>query len=267
MQHLQGNSYLYCNTCDKDLGFIRRNVNVGQFLYCDECVRAQKFHSDKSFLQNWDEDIFLEPFADFTLEGSDGGILRAHKAVLAGKSKVFKAMLKAGMSESVSGKAKMSDMTAEELVPLINFLYTGIVNQKSLECHGVALYRASHKYDLPLLTAICERFLQFNVSRDVRGVFELAVYHGVEKLQLAVLPFIFIETFVKSNSPPLVLKTLREASKFKCFTDYQRKNFNAVSSVMERTLFRMADYLDDLQNGGEDQKEMELIYWVVIMVP
>ncbi|XP_057861306.2 BTB/POZ domain-containing protein At4g08455 isoform X4 [Cryptomeria japonica] len=144
MQHIKANSHLLCNSCDRELGFIRRNINVAQFLYCDECVKAQKFHPDHEFLQTWDKDVFLQPFADLSLEGSDGGILRAHKAVMAGKSKVFKTMLRAGMPESVCGKAKISDMTVEELRPLINFLYTGRVNQRSLECHSVALYRASH---------------------------------------------------------------------------------------------------------------------------
>ncbi|GLJ20562.1 hypothetical protein SUGI_0374130 [Cryptomeria japonica] len=240
MQNLQANSHLLCNSCDKELGFIRHNVNVAQFVYCDECVEAQKFKPDHAFLQTWDKDIFFDPFVDFLLEGSDGRLLRAHKAVLAGKCKVFKAMLRTGMSEFISGKAKITDMTAEELRPLINFLYTGRVNQRSLQCHGVALYRASQKYDLPLLTAICERFLQVNVFRDVHGVFELAVNHEVDKLQEAVLPFIFSEAFIASDSPLSVLKTVRAASKFECFTDYRKKNFKAVSFIMELTLYRMA---------------------------
>ncbi|XP_057861297.2 uncharacterized protein LOC131069764 [Cryptomeria japonica] len=221
-------------------------------------IGAQKFHPDHAFLQTWDKDIFLESFTDFSLEGSDGGILRAHKAILAGKSKVFKTMLRAGMSESASGKVKISDMTAGELRPFVNFLYTGRVNQRNLECHGVALYRASHKYDLPLLTAICERFLQFNVFRDVRGVFELAVNYGVEKFQEAVLPFIFSEGFVESNPPPLVLKTVRAASKFECFTDYRKKNLKVVPFLMELAYYRIADYLDDPHKGVEEQNKMLL---------
>ncbi|XP_057861300.2 ubiquitin C-terminal hydrolase 13 isoform X2 [Cryptomeria japonica] len=256
MQHIKANSHLLCNSCDRDLGFVRRNINVAQYLYCDECVIAQKFHPDNAFLQTWDKDVFLEPFTDFSLEGSDGGILRAHKAVLAGKSKVFKSMLRAGMSESVSGKAKISDMTAEELRPLINFLYTGRVNQGSLECHGVALYRSSVKYDLPLLTTICERFLESNVYRDIRGVFELAVDHEVEKFQEAVLPFIFNEAFVESNPPALVLKTVRTASKFESFAKYRKKNFKAVSFLMELALCRMADHLDDPHKGVEELNEV-----------
>ncbi|XP_057861304.2 BTB/POZ domain-containing protein At1g01640 isoform X2 [Cryptomeria japonica] len=256
MQHIKANSHLLCNSCDRELGFIRRNINVAQFLYCDECVKAQKFHPDHEFLQTWDKDVFLQPFADLSLEGSDGGILRAHKAVMAGKSKVFKTMLRAGMPESVCGKAKISDMTVEELRPLINFLYTGRVNQRSLECHSVALYRASHKYDLPLLTAICERFLESNVFRDIRGVFELAVDHDVEKFQEAVLPFIFSEGFVESNPPALVLKTVRTASKFDCFAEYRKKNFKEVSFLMELAIYRIADHLDGPHKGAEELNEV-----------
>ncbi|GLJ20572.1 hypothetical protein SUGI_0374410 [Cryptomeria japonica] len=174
-------------------------------------IGAQKFHPDHAFLQTWDKDIFLESFTDFSLEGSDGGILRAHKAILAGKSKVFKTMLRAGMSESASGKVKISDMTAGELRPFVNFLYTGRVNQRNLECHGVALYRASHN-----------------------------------------------EGFVESNPPPLVLKTVRAASKFECFTDYRKKNLKVVPFLMELAYYRIADYLDDPHKGVEEQNKMLL---------
>ncbi|KAH9292647.1 hypothetical protein KI387_042167, partial [Taxus chinensis] len=79
---IQENFHLLCNSCRKELGFIRCNVNVAHFLYCDECVKAQKFQCDHAFLQTWDKDIFDEPLTDFSLEGSDGGIVRAHKAIL-----------------------------------------------------------------------------------------------------------------------------------------------------------------------------------------
>ena len=58
------------------------NVNVARFLYSDKSDSAENLHPYRDFLQNWDKDIFREPFVDFTLEGSDGGIVRAHKAVL-----------------------------------------------------------------------------------------------------------------------------------------------------------------------------------------
>ncbi|KAH9319121.1 hypothetical protein KI387_020890, partial [Taxus chinensis] len=243
MQRVPANSHLFCSSCDEDLGFIRRNVNVAQFVYCDECVKAQKFEPNHAFLQTWDRDIFDERFADFSLEGSDGGILRSHKVVLAGKSKVFKAMLQAGFSESMNDKVKITDMTAAELRPFLNFLYTGGVNKKSLERHGVALYKASHKYDVPHLTAICVRFLEPNVFRDVRGVFELAVNYGVKKFQKPVLPYIFSEGFVESNPPLLVLKTMREAYNFECFAVYRKEKFREVSFLMELCLLRLADHL------------------------
>ncbi|KAH9319122.1 hypothetical protein KI387_020891, partial [Taxus chinensis] len=239
MQRIQVNSHLLCNSFRKELGFIRCNVNVTHFLYCDECVKAQKFQFDHAFLQTWDEDIFDEPLTDFSLEGSDGGIVRAHKAVLAGKLKVFKIMLKAGLSESMNSKVKISDMTAAELCPFLNFLYTGNVTQRNLECYAVALYKASHKYDVPLLMAIYEHFLDTTVFRDVRGVFELAVNYGLDKFKEVVLPYIFGQGFVESNPPPLVLKTMREACNFDCFADYRKKKFREVSFLMDLSLHRM----------------------------
>ncbi|KAH9320244.1 hypothetical protein KI387_022013, partial [Taxus chinensis] len=245
MYRIKANCRILCDSCNKDLGIIRHNVNVANFLYCDECVKARKVHPENAFLQSWDEDIFREPFCDFSVEGSDGGFLRVHKAVLAGKSKVFKAMLRSGMSESTNAKAKITDMTTAELRPLLNFLYTGTVNQRSLECHGVALYKASHKYDLPLLRTICDRFLESNVIRDIRGVFELAVnYDELENLQEAVLPYIFSQGFVKSNPASLVVKSFREASMFECYREYRKNNLNQVSYLMELSLYRVADHLN-----------------------
>lgn len=240
MQGISANSHLSCNSCNRVLGFITAKAVLAGFIYCNECQSQGKLHSLHAFRRYWDPDIFCPPLTDFSLEGSDGGIVRAHKAVLAGKCKVFKAMLTAGMVECSQDRVKITDMTAQELQALVDFLYKGMVSQRSLEKHSVALYKASHKYDLPSLTKLSERFLQSNVSRDIPGAIKVAITHDSKTLQKAVLPYIFNEGFVQSNSPSFVVKTFREAFMFDGYEEYREDHGNEIPWLMEKAIQRIA---------------------------
>lgn len=253
MQGISANSHVSCNSCNRVLGFITTKAVLAGFIYCNECQSQGKLHSLHAFRRSWDPDIFCPPFPDFYLEGSDGGIVRAHKAVLAGKCKVFKAMLTAGMAECSLDKVKILDMTAQELQALVDFLYKGMVSQRSLEKHSVALYKASHKYDLPSLTKLSERFLQSNVFRDIPGAIEVAIIHDSKTLQKAVLPYIFNEGFVQSNSPSFVVKTLREAFMFDDYEEYREDHGNEIPWLMEKAIQRIACQivLEDMEGARQ----------------
>jgi THO complex subunit 4 len=253
MQGISANSHVSCNSCNRVLGFITTKAALAGFIYCHECQSQGKLHPLDAFRRYWDPEIFLPPFPDFSLEGSDGGMVRAHKAVLAGKCKVFKAMLTAGMAECSLDRVKILDMTAQELQALVDFIYKGMVSQRSLEKHAVALYKASHKYDLPSLTKLSERFLQSNVFRDIPGVIEVAVTHESKTLQKAVLPYIFDEGFVQSNSPSFVVKTLREAFMFDGYEEYRQEHDKEIPWLMEKAIQRIACQiiLEDLEGARQ----------------
>lgn len=253
MQGISANSHVSCNSCNRVLGFFTTKAVLAGFIYCNECQSQGKLHSLHAFRRYWDPDIFCPPFPDFYLEGSDGGIVKAHKAVLAGKCKVFKAMLTAGMAECSLDKVKILDMTAQELQALVDFLYKGMVSQRSLEKHSVALYKASHKYDLPSLTKLSEQFLQSNVSRDIPGAIEVAITHDSKTLQKAVLPYIFNEGFVQSNSPSFVVKTLREAFMFDGYEEYREDHGNEIPWLMEKAIQRIACQLvlEDMEGARQ----------------
>jgi len=117
----------------------------------------------------------------------------------------------------------------------------------------VALYKASHKYDLPSLTKLSERFLQSNVFRDIPGVIEVAVTHESKTLQKAVLPYIFDEGFVQSNSPSFVVKTLREAFMFDGYEEYRQEHDKEIPWLMEKAIQRIACQiiLEDLEGARQ----------------
>lgn len=251
MQGISANSHVSCNSCNRTLGFIREKTALAGFIYCHGCHSQGKIHPLDAFRRDWDPDIFHSPFPDFSLEGSDGGIVSAHKAVLAGKCKVFKAMLTAGMAECSLDRVKILDMTAQELQALVIFIYKGMVSQRSLEKHAVSLFKASHKYDLPSLTNVSERFLQSNVFRDILGAIEIAITYESETLQKAVLPYIFDEGFVQSNYPPFVLKTLGEAFMFDAYEEYRKGHEREIPCIMEKAIQRMACHIkvEDMEDS------------------
>lgn len=251
MQGISAHSHVSCNSCNRVLGFIREKTALAGFIYCHECQSQGKLHPLDAFRRYWDPDIFVPPFPDFSLEGSDGGIVSAHKAVLAGKCKVFKAMLTAGMAECSLDKVKILDMTAQELQALVDFIYKGMVSQRSLEKYAVALFKASHKYDLPSLTKLSERFLQSNVFRDIPGAIEIAITYESKTLQKAVLPYIFDEGFVQSNSPSFVVKTFREAFMFDGYEEYREEHEKEIPCLMEKAIQRIACHimLEDMQGS------------------
>lgn len=253
MQGISANSHVSCNSCNRVLGFITTKAALAGFIYCQECQSQGKLHPLDAFRRHWDTDIFRPPFTDFSLEGSDGAIVRAHKAVLAGKCKVFKAMLMAGMAECSLDRVKIVDMTAQELQALVDFIYKGMVSQKSLERHAVALYKASHKYDLPSLTKLSERFLQSNVFRDIAGAIEIAITYESKILQKVVLPYIFEEGFVQSNSPSYVVKTFREAFMFDAYEEYREDHDKEIPWLMEKAIQRIACHiiLEDMEGAGK----------------
>eukprot|EP01018_Ginkgo_biloba_P025803 Gb_40017 [translate_table: standard] len=240
MYHIPANSHISCNSCGEVVGFMRSNVVVADFLYCEKCEKEGRLHVKHQFTGSWDAGIFSPPLVDFCLVGSDGGQIRAHKAVLAGKSKIFKAMLTASMSECVHAKVVISDMTAQELRPFVNFLYTGCISRKNLEKHAVALFAASDKYDIPLLKSICEHFLELNASINVLGTFELAKTYNSKTLQKAVLPYLFREEFIKENSAAVVVKAFREASTFEGYKEYRKKQPRKIAYLMEVSVHRIA---------------------------
>jgi len=80
----------------------------------------------------------------------------AHKAILAERSDVFRAMFNANMKESHNKRVIIEDMTADVVSDLLTFIYTDTVPNISESLRAEELLAASEKYNIPHLKAICE---------------------------------------------------------------------------------------------------------------
>ncbi|CAH9101734.1 unnamed protein product [Cuscuta europaea] len=81
----------------------------------------------------------------------------AHRAVLASRSRVFRAMLENEMEESLSGTIKISDVSYDVLRAFVNYLYTAETCLD--ECMACDLLVLAEKYEIKHLKAYCEKFL------------------------------------------------------------------------------------------------------------
>ncbi|XP_059630620.1 BTB/POZ domain-containing protein At4g08455 [Cornus florida] len=81
----------------------------------------------------------------------------AHKAVLASRSPVFRAMLESEMEESLSGTIKISEVSYDALRSFVNYLYTAETwLDEQMACDLLVL---AEKYEVKHLKTYCENFL------------------------------------------------------------------------------------------------------------
>lgn len=88
----------------------------------------------------------------------------AHRAVLACRSPVFKAMLENEMEESLSGTIKISDVSYDALRAFVNYMYTAeacLDEQMAYE-----LLELAEKYQVKHLKTYCEKFLISKLNWD-----------------------------------------------------------------------------------------------------
>lgn len=83
--------------------------------------------------------------------------LPAHSAILAARSKVFAAMLKSPMRESITKEVVLEDVDVDIMREMLRFLYTGGVEPQVLEEDSgtMALLQAAHHFEVPLLEECC----------------------------------------------------------------------------------------------------------------
>ncbi|XP_074272585.1 BTB/POZ domain-containing protein At4g08455 [Silene latifolia] len=113
----------------------------------------------------------------------------AHKAVLASRSPVFKAMLEIEMEESRSGTINISDVSYDALRSFVNYLYTGEACLD--EQMGYDLLVLAEKYEVKHLKTYCERFLVSKLNWDnAVASFSFAHQHNAKQLLESALSMI-----------------------------------------------------------------------------
>ncbi|KAE9446514.1 hypothetical protein C3L33_21589, partial [Rhododendron williamsianum] len=131
-------------------------------------------------------------FTDVVLVASDDDNpvpVPAHKAVLASRSPVFRAMLENEMEESLSGTVKISDVSYDALRAFVNFLYTAeACLDEQMACDLLVL---GEKYQVKHLKTYCEKFMVSKLNwENALLSFAFAHQHNAKNLADSALSLI-----------------------------------------------------------------------------
>ncbi|PSS19459.1 BTB/POZ domain-containing protein [Actinidia chinensis var. chinensis] len=135
-------------------------------------------------------DVVLVAAADETGKPAANPVpVPAHRAVLASRSPVFRAMLENEMEESLSGTIKISDVSYDALRTFVNYLYTAEACLD--EQMGCDLLVLAEKYQVKHLKTYCEKFMVSKLSwENALLSFAFAHQHNAKNLLDSALSII-----------------------------------------------------------------------------
>ena len=105
---------------------------------------------------------------DITINADDGSI-RAHRAILAARSPVFRSMFSHDLREKELSTVDISDMSLDACRGFLNYIYGDLRSEEFL-AHRLALLGAADKYDIADLKEACVESLLEDI--DARNVIE-----------------------------------------------------------------------------------------------
>ncbi|EEC67530.1 hypothetical protein OsI_34835 [Oryza sativa Indica Group] len=135
---------------------------VKRMRYREEDAKQRASFLQEGFAAAWKDGIHT----DIAVRPGTGPPIKAHMAILAARSEVFRHILagdddcKAPAGDSLS----LPELTHDELSHLLAFLYTGSLATCTEERHLHALLVAGDKYDVPFLRRACEARLAAGVE-------------------------------------------------------------------------------------------------------
>ncbi|XP_040607441.1 speckle-type POZ protein-like [Mesocricetus auratus] len=118
-----------------------------------------------------------------------GQEFQAHKAILAARSPVFRAMFEHDMEESRKIRIEIDDLELQVFKAMMRFIYTG----EAPDLHSMAdnVLAAANKYGLVRLKVMCEDALCKDLSVETAArTLVLADLHNAEQLKTQALDFI-----------------------------------------------------------------------------
>ncbi|XP_065205298.1 speckle-type POZ protein B-like isoform X9 [Planococcus citri] len=150
-----------------------------------------EFHLDVpecNFSENFVSLLENQELTDVIIS-ANGKDYPAHKAVLAARSPVFRAMFKYSTRENMLNRVDIEDINEIVVGEMLKYIYTGkCSNLKKL---AAELLAAADKYDLYQLKMICARTLLEGLSvENAAKVLVLADMHCVKELKNKVIKFI-----------------------------------------------------------------------------
>ncbi|PIN14116.1 hypothetical protein CDL12_13234 [Handroanthus impetiginosus] len=185
------------------------------------------------------------PFSDVVLVASDSTdsadsecsspSIPAHRAVLASRSPVFRAMLENEMKESLSGTIKISDVSYDALRVFVNYLYTA---EACLDQRMASdLLVLAEKYQVNHLKTYCEKYLMSRLNwRNSLPYYAFAHQHSAKSLLDAALSLVLdhIHKLIKQEEyTELVEKDPRVVVEI--YEAYMSKQVNAAASKGSNT--------------------------------
>ena len=137
-----------------------------------------------------------EEYTDVTLKVGKEEI-KAHKNILAARSKVFDAMFKSKMKEEQTGLIHVEEFEAPVIKEMLRYMYTSDVEDLGKVSHK--LFEAAHFYNLLDLETLCKHDMMSNITvENVTLVSELAEKYNLKDVQAN------INKFVKSNEALII---------------------------------------------------------------
>uniref|UniRef100_F6UG35 BTB domain-containing protein n=1 Tax=Ciona intestinalis TaxID=7719 RepID=F6UG35_CIOIN len=147
-------------------------------------LKVPECRLSKDFETLLDESHFTD--CTFSVDGKE---YKAHKAIVAARSPVFRAMFEHEMEESKFNRVEISDIPHQVFKEMLNFLYTGKASK--LDVMASQLLAAADKYALERLKVMCEESLCSNLSvENVAEILILADLHNACQLKEMAIDFI-----------------------------------------------------------------------------
>ncbi|XP_054581104.1 speckle-type POZ protein-like [Eptesicus fuscus] len=118
-----------------------------------------------------------------------GQEVQAHKAILAARSPVFRAMFGHAMEESKKNRVEIIDVEPGVFKEMMCFIYTG--KAPNLDTMADGLLAAADKYVLERLKVMCEEALSSHLSvENAAEMLTLADLHSADQLKTQAVDFI-----------------------------------------------------------------------------
>ncbi|KAF8668289.1 hypothetical protein HU200_052344 [Digitaria exilis] len=120
------------------------------------------------------------------------GVLKAHKAILAGCSPVFESMFVHDLKEKESSTIIINDMCLESCSALLGFIY-GTIEQEQFWKLRLSLLAAANKYGIGDIKDCCEESLLEDInSSNVLERLHVAWLYQLERLKKGCLAYLFV---------------------------------------------------------------------------
>ncbi|XP_055452613.1 speckle-type POZ protein-like [Psammomys obesus] len=172
---------------------IPESCNVGR-LNTASAIKVPKCTLRDELGELWENSLFT----DCCLVVGDQEF-RAHKAILAARSPVFRAMFEHEMEEKQKNRVEIHDMKPEVFKEMMTFIYTGKV--PNLYTMAAGVLAAADKYGLEHLKVLCEDALCRDLSvENVAHTLFLADLYSAEQLKMQALDFITEYAFEVSET-------------------------------------------------------------------